>query len=174
MSQDLIHGAQAELSELVVESRIRGDAASVWRALTDDIGTWWPAAIYVGGDPAERSFRFDPRPGGYMIEDWGDQGGLLWAQVLHLETNKALTLSGLTSPRWGGPSTWIGEITLEEVDDHVLFRFRETAVGRTDAKNEAGKTQGWSYLFDGALRAHVEGREEPTWEDWAEAHHQAQ
>lgn len=159
MSEDAKH------PRVVVETVIAADAATVWRAVTEEIGAWWPAEFYSGGDPANRSFHLEATPGGRMYEDWGDGGGGLWATVLAVEPGRRLELVGHVTPQWGGPNTWIGGLTLEEEGDGVRLRFEEAAFGHLGERYQEEKTKGWRFLFDGALRAHVEGTEPPVWQE---------
>lgn len=160
----------AKIGDLVVETVIDTTPEAAWRALTDDVAAWWPEEFYTGGDPRGRRFVLEPSPGGRMYEDWGEDGGLLWGTVLTVEKNRALEVVGHTSPRWGGPNTWVGVWTLEPTPEPdpggVRLRFRESAFGRVDEAYTAEKDKGWRFLFDGALKAHLEGTDPPAWDDW--------
>lgn len=157
--------ANAHYTTLHVETRISAGPETVWRALTDEIGEWWPDAFYTGGDPDGRALRFDARPGGTMIEDWGDGQGLMWGQVATVDAPRKLEVIGYAFPAWGGPSTWLGTWDLEADGDATIVRFSEAAVGRITEDYAADKEKGWRFLFDGALKAYVEGTEPPAWEE---------
>lgn len=156
----------AHLSDLAMEVRIEAPPDAVWGALTEEIGAWWPAEFYTGGDAASREFVLEPHPGGRMYEDWGDGAGLLWATVYTVDPGKLLQVSGLGFPEWGGPSLWLGTWRLEADGDATLLRFQESAIGKTDAHYIGEKQKGWSYLFAGVLRAHVEEADPPAWDGW--------
>ena len=159
----------AKIGHLVLEVVIEAGAEPVWRALTEEIDAWWPDPFYAGGDPASRRFVLEAEPGGRMYEDWGEDGGLLWATVLTVERQRRLEVVGHASPRWGGPSSWIGHWSLEPESgpggERVRLRFEESSHGRVDGKYVADKEKGWSYLFAEALKAHVEGSEPPPWDE---------
>lgn len=162
----------AHLSDLAMEVRIEASADAVWRALTEEIGAWWPGEFYTGGEPKSRNFVLEARPGGRMYEDWSagggsdgaDGAGLLWATVYTVDPGKLLQVAGLGFPEWGGPSLWMGTWRLETDGDATLLRFQESAIGRIDERYVAEKEKGWNYLFAGVLKAHLEGREPPAWE----------
>lgn len=158
----------AKIGDLVVESVIDTDPESVWKALTEDIGEWWPTPFYTGGEPETRTFRLEAEPGGRMAEEWGDGTGILWGTVLTVDPHRHLEVVGHASPRWGGPSTWIGTWSLEPEagpdGERVRLRFRESSFGRVSDEYVADKEKGWGYLFAGVLKAYLEGTEPPVWE----------
>ena len=157
--------ANAHYTTLHVETRIAADPATVWRALTDEMGQWWPDAFYTGGSAHGRTLRLDSRPGGAMIEDWGDGQGLMWGQVVTVDRPRKLEVIGYAFPQWGGPSTWLGTWDLQADGNATVVRFSESAVGRITEEYGADKEKGWRFLFDGALKAYVEGTEPPVWQD---------
>ncbi|HVS12486.1 MAG TPA: SRPBCC domain-containing protein [Thermoanaerobaculia bacterium] len=157
--------ANARYATVRVETRIAADPATVWRALTEEIGAWWPDAFYTGGTPTGRTLRFDASPGGVMLEDWGGGQGLVWGQVVTVDRPSKLEVTGYAFPQWGGPATWLGTWDLEADGDATVVRFTEAAVGRITEDSMADKEKGWRFLFDRALKAHVEGTKPPVWED---------
>ncbi|HVS62428.1 MAG TPA: SRPBCC domain-containing protein [Thermoanaerobaculia bacterium] len=157
--------ASAHYATVLVETRIAADPETVWRALTAEMGEWWPDAFYTGGKPEGRTLRFDARPGGSMVEDWGEGQGLMWGQVATVDRPRKLEVVGYAFPQWGGPSTWLGTWDLEADGDGTVVRFSEAAVGRITESYGAEKEKGWRFLFDGALKAYVEGTEPPVWKD---------
>ena len=154
----------ASYSTVIVETTIAADPARVWRALTDEMGAWWPAEFYAGGEPGARTMKLDARPGGLMIEHWGGDAGVVWATVNAVERGRHLEMSGLVFPKWGGPSMWLGSWELEGDGGRTRLRFTEAAVGRLADNYLEEKEKSWRFLFDGALKAHLEGREPPTWQ----------
>ncbi len=160
----------AHLSDLVMEVRIEASTEAVWQALTEGIGAWWPAEFYTGGEPTSRDFVLEAWPGGRMYEQWGGDAGLLWATVYTVDPGKLLQVSGLGFPEWGGPSLWLGTWRLEADGEATRLRFQESALGKTDPHYVAEKDKGWSYLFAGALKAHLEATEPPAWDDWTSPH----
>lgn len=154
----------ARLSSLSLEVTIRAEPEAVWKALTDDIGRWWPAEFYAGGAPGERRFVLEPWPGGRMFEEW-KSGGLVWGNVIGVDPGKTLQVAGITFPGWGGPTLWLGSWELSGESGTTRLRFQESAIGQTSPENAAEKDKGWRFLFDGALRAHLEGTPPPVWSD---------
>jgi hypothetical protein len=54
----------AAVLETHMEIRITGAIAAVWKALTEDIGAWWPQEFYAGGEPEKRRYYRRRSPAG--------------------------------------------------------------------------------------------------------------
>jgi len=147
-----------------METDIAASPDAVWTALTDNIGAWWPAEFYAGGEDGKRHFLLEAKPGGRMYEEWNDGGGILWATVYAVEPGRRLQVSGLSFPNWGGPSQWFGTWELSEQDGGTRLRFSEHAMGRVSDGYGADKVKGWEYLWD-VLKANVENKPAPEWRD---------
>jgi uncharacterized protein YndB with AHSA1/START domain len=150
----------AHIADLSLEVTVRATPQAVWQALTDDIGRWWPGAFFCGGGQGPRRFHLEARPGGRMWEDHGNGDGLLWGTVVNARREQLLELTGTG---WG-PITWLGRFELTAVDAGTRLRFSESAFGRIDEAMVRSKHKGWTFLFDGCLRAHLEGTEPPAWD----------
>jgi uncharacterized protein YndB with AHSA1/START domain len=155
----------AEILDSHMEIRIAGSVASVWKALTDDIGAWWPDEFYAGGEPARRSYKLEARPGGRMYEEWEGGGGVLWATVVAVEPSSRLQVMGTTFPNWGGPSIWFGTWELKADGAGTILSFSESAIGRISISGAEEKGTGWQFLFGGVLKAFVEGSPKPEWKE---------
>lgn len=151
------------INNLAVEAHISASPAAVWKALTADIGLWWPAEFYTGGEAGSRSFRLEAHPGGRMYEEWEDGGGLLWAQVCTVRPLELLQATGLSFPEWGGPAVNFVSWKLTATDDGCTLRFEEHAFGRSTDDYHSEKTKGWNFL-NSTLKAHLEGTSAPKWE----------
>jgi hypothetical protein len=89
----------------------------------------------------------------------------MWGQVVTVDRPRKLEVIGYAFPQWGGPSTWLGTWDLQADGNVTVVRFSESAVGRITEEYGADKEKGWRFLFDGALKAYVEGTEPPVWQD---------
>ena len=159
---------QARIADLQLEVRIAASPDAVWKALTDDIGQWWPSSFYCGSgdDENSRSFLLEARPGGRMWEDWGDGNGLLWGTVVNVVAGKTLDVGGIQGPAWGGPSTWFSSFSLEADGDGTKLRFSDSGFGRISDSVVDSKQTGWRFLF-GNIKAYLEGTEAPEWDESA-------
>ena len=142
--------ARTERIELALD--INADRTTVWRALIDDIGQWWPAA-YRGTTPAG-TFHFEAHPGGRVWEETPG-GGLQWYQVQALEAEQWVSLVGFIAPPWGGPSVSLLRIELADGDDSTI-RLRVTDAGVGRLPDHETVATGWETIF-GGLKAHLEG-----------------
>jgi len=147
----------AQIGDLRLEIDVAAPPATVWRALTRDLGSWWPQDCFSGGEAGRRSFELEAVPGGLMREVWEDGGGLLWGTVTTADPERLLQVQGATFPKWGGPNLWFGTWRLEATDGGTRLTFEESTVGKVTPENLAEKQGGWSYLWDVALRAHLAG-----------------
>ena len=148
--------------ELILEVHIRAPRERVWKALTEEISAWWPAAFLETG---EARFRIEPRVGGRMFEDAGDGEGILWATVTVVRAPEILCLAGDLFPEYGGPGRSYSRYELSVDGDETILRFRDLTCGRLTPATCASLTKGWKFLFEGALKAWLEGRPAPAWED---------
>jgi uncharacterized protein YndB with AHSA1/START domain len=128
----------------------------VWKALVDETSAWWPKDFYTS--PTTQGFVLEPRLGGRVYEDWGAGAGLLWFTVIGINPPVSLTLLGHLTPTFGGPATTMLELILESVGETVVLHVTETMSGRAEPGSETTLREGWVTIFDGGLRAHVEGK----------------
>ena len=155
---------ESNISSLEMEIEIQASLSDVWIALTENIGEWWPAEFYAGGEPGARTFSIEMTPGGRMMESWNDGGGVLWGTVINIEPNSQLQVQGSTFPAWGGPTQWFGTWKLVSMGEKTLLKFSEHAIGRVSDAGIQEKDKGWRFLWD-TLRSHVEGKPPPKWVD---------
>ena len=155
----------AAILETQMEVRISASVAVVWKALTEDIGAWWPEAFFAGGEQEKRHYHLEPEPGGRMYESWEGGGGILWGNVVAVDPGKLLQVTGTTFPNWGGPSIWFGTWELEADETVTLLKFSESTIGRIDDAHAAGKEKAWKFLFATVLKSFVEGTPIPEWQD---------
>ena len=154
----------AQMNDLTMEIDIDAKRAVVWQSLTENIGDWWPAEFYAGGEADGRRFLLEPKPGGRMYESWDNGGGLLWATVYCVEPGQRLQVSGLSFPNWGGPSQWLGHWELSDQGAGTRLRFTEHTIGRVSDALTADKRKGWQFLWE-VLEAHCTGKPAPAWSD---------
>ncbi len=155
----------AAIGEVHMEVRISASVGAVWKALTDEIGDWWPQDFYAGGEPEKRRYHLETQPGGRMYESWEGGGGLLWATVVTVDPAKQLQVMGTTFPKWGGPSIWFGSWELAADGNETILKFTESTVGRVSDSLAAQKDRGWKFLFGEALKCHIEGQPAPQWKE---------
>ena len=155
---------ESRISDLTMQVEINAPRSEVWALLTDNIGDWWPAEFYAGGEPDTRGFSLEAKPGGLMMENWGSGGGVLWGTVVGIEPNELLQVLGSIFPAWGGPNQWFGTWELSASGDKTTLKFSEHAVGRVSDAGVEEKDKGWRFLWS-VLKARAEGQPAPAWGD---------
>ena len=154
----------SKITSLQMEIEIDASQADVWTALTENIGQWWPAEFYAGGESGSRTFSLETVPGGRMMERWDGGGGVLWGTVICVDPDTQLQVIGSTFPGWGGPSQWFGTWELMPSGKKTLLKFSEHAIGRVSESGNKEKDKGWQFLW-ATLKSHVEGNAPPVWAD---------
>ena len=154
----------AEIADLTMEININATPERVWTALTSDIGQWWPADFFAGGEAGKRTYLLEAEPGGRMYEQWEGGGGVLWGNVIAVDPTVRLQVLGSLFPNWGGPSLWFATWDLAASGNGTVVTFSESAIGKVSAGGAEEKTAGWEFLW-ACMKAHIEGLPEPAWGD---------
>lgn len=141
--------------QIQLEIDIAADPDIVWRAYVNDVGAWWPEDFWTTSNPHE--MKFDPTPGGQLIELGPNGAGVLWATVLAVEPGRAIDLVGHLAARYGGPATSLLrlEFTENEAGGTTLM-VADSVFGAVDRAMESALRDGWLALFHEGLREHVE------------------
>jgi uncharacterized protein YndB with AHSA1/START domain len=143
-----IRGAQYELSVSIEASPHR-----VWRALTDQLNSWWLPDFHMLGP--ESTVILEAWAGGRLYETCGDNE-LLWYTVLAIEPEKALSMVGYCTPDFGGPMTTMLVVKLQRDGESTTLSITDALYGRvTDAQVESLQA-GWTRLFTDGLKASLE------------------
>jgi len=146
--------------DIQLEIPIAASLTAVWKALTSDIGSWWPKDFYVG--PAPLGFVLEQKVGGRIYEDWGDGQGLLWATVLVFQKESKLQWAGDLSAEFGGPARSITTYTLHPKEDGTtVLAFRDTPYGKLSAGAVGGLTEGWKFLLEACFKPFAETGAKP-------------
>jgi len=141
------------IAQYEFELRIARSPQAVWRGLTDQVDQWWLADFHVLGQGSRVHVELEP--GGRLMETLGDRG-LLWYRVLSFAPSKHLELVGHCSPTWGGPSTTMLTLVLEEVEGGTRLRVSDALYGRISDKQVASVESGWKQLFGDGLKTYLE------------------
>ena len=141
------------------EIEINAPTAKVWSSLTADIASWWPKDFYVG--PTPRRFVIEPRVGGRVYEDWGDEQGVLWATVLVFQEGELLQWAGDLSADFGGPARSITSFKLVSEGDKTRVIFRDCPYGALSENAAKSMESGWSWLLQDCFKPFVEDGKHP-------------
>ncbi len=145
--------ADARVVQYEFEIEIAAPRERVWRALTDQLSSWWLKDFHVLGE--DSIVTLEPTPGGRLYEQRGD-ASLLWFTVLHVAPPESLSLAGHCTPDWGGPCSTLLTLKLSESDGRTRFSVSDALYGLvTDGQVESLQS-GWRVLFTDGLKKVVE------------------
>ena len=129
--------------------------ATVWKAFTDDIQSWWPKDFYATDSP--QRMILEVKPGGRLYEDSGNGNGLVWYHVIALNAPNSITMSGFIAPPFGGPATSLLNISFSPRDKSATIM--EVTDSTFGCLEEATTLEGWRQLFEDGFKAWVERKE---------------
>ncbi len=145
--------SDAGVMQYEFEVEIDADRERVWRALTDQLSSWWLTDFHMLGPDSIVSL--EPIPGGRLFEHCGDKG-LLWYTVLSISPCESLNLAGYCTPEWGGPCTTLLTIKLVANAGSTRVVVSDALYGHVSDKQAASLKSGWTNLFTDGLKRFVE------------------
>ena len=135
-----------------LEIRIEAPRDRVWKALVEDTTFWWPPSFYTG--PA-KGFHIEPRLGGRVYEDWGDEAGVVRYRVFAINPHKSLDLQGAMGVPYG-PAVTLLHVELEDDGTRTVLKLSDSTLGESGGACDGTKEEGWRQVFGEGLRAYVE------------------
>jgi uncharacterized protein YndB with AHSA1/START domain len=144
----------AAIGRTELQVRIAADQQRVWRALVADISRWWPTSFNVGGESARMTI--EPRVGGRMFEDWGQDRGVLWSTIILFDPPHRIEFAGHLTPSFGGPATSMIQIALAAEGKETVLSLTDSVFGRVAKSTIASLGEGWKMLFADSLKQYVE------------------
>ncbi len=142
------------ITNLNLEIPIKADVNSVWKALTEETGKWWPNEYYTSSKT--KNFILEAKLGGLMYEDAGESEGLVWAIVIGINSPSVIQLKGHLSPQFGGPAISFVTIALEEKQNETLLKVEDSVFGYISADLKTRLTNNWQAIFGEGLKNHIE------------------
>ena len=136
---------EAQIAHYEFEIPIQASPEAAWKALTESIDRWWMGDFRILG--SESKVSLDPTPGGLLVEEGPDGGALVWYSVQMVTPGRSLHLVGHTAPRWGGPTTSMLELRIEEGPEGARLLVRDGLIGAVDEKQVRSLEGGWKQLF---------------------------
>jgi len=143
-----LRGAQYELSIPIEAPRPR-----VWRALTDQLNSWWLPDFHMLGP--DSTVTLELRAGGRLYEQSGDQE-LLWYTVLAVSPEESLSLVGYCTPDFGGPLTTMLIAKLDSEQEATRLSITDALYGRVTDDQVESLRSGWTQLFTSGLKSFLE------------------
>ena len=125
----------------------------VWRALTDQLSSWWLPDFHMLGP--DSLVTLEPRAGGRLYEQNGNQE-LLWYNVLAIMPEESMSLVGYCTPDFGGPLTTMLTAKLRSENESTELSITDALYGRVTDQQVESLQSGWSQLFTAGLKGFVE------------------
>ncbi len=147
---------QANTITIKLEIPIEANINLVWKCLIEDVGIWWRKDFYTSAKT--QNFIIEPFVGGRMYEDYGDDNGLLWANVMVLDAPNNLELKGHLSPSFGGPAMTFKKLALEESEGGTMLTLTDTTFGKVSENSKDQLTAGWKMLYEDTFKKYVESK----------------
>ncbi len=150
---DILIMEESKTVNIHMEIPIEAGQQQVWECLIKDIGLWWRKDFYTS--PKTKNFILEAKPGGKMYEDYGNNEGLVWAEVIVINSPNVLELKGHLSPQFGGPAFSFLRLSLQGDDNNTTLTLSDTVFGDISEKTEKDLTEGWKMLFEEGFKNYV-------------------
>lgn len=138
-----------------LEIPIAAPIAEVWRAMIDDIGSWWDDGFYFTQKP--RTIKLEARIGGRLLETGANGDSLSWGQVIAVQPGRTITMGGAFAPPYSGPAYSTLHLALEpDGDKRTVFRLSQSVFGHIHEGMKKSLQEGWTLLFEKGLKTFVE------------------
>ena len=145
---------KTEISSFQIEQQIEINAPikDVSHSLIYDINDWWEFRF----EEENSHITFDPKVGGFFMENWGNGQGAIWGTVLYYKEHEEIRLQGLLGMQGAVNSHY--SYRLESHGEATTVKLSHSAVGLLDPKWEEAHSSGWTLLLN-KLKVHVEAKE---------------
>ncbi|MEQ9300855.1 MAG: helix-turn-helix domain-containing protein [Cyclobacteriaceae bacterium] len=147
---------QSHIARIQMEISINASIENTWQSLINDIGLWWRKDFYTS--PKTKAFILEARPGGKMYEDYGNNEGLVWAEVIVLDSPNVLELKSHLSPAYGGPVFSFLRLALQSSDSGTNLTLSDVGVGKMSEEANEQIEAGWKQLFEEGFKSYVESK----------------
>lgn len=147
---------QSGIARIQMEISINAGIEETWQTLINDIGLWWRKDFYTS--PKTKDFILEAKPGGKMYEDYGNKEGLVWAEVIVLDSPNVLELKSHLSPAYGGPMFSFLRLSLESDGAKTTLKLSDIGIGKMSEEASRQIEAGWKMLFDEGFKTYVESK----------------
>lgn len=144
----------AKIIKYQFEVPIKRSAADIWRLMVDDIDAWWMEDFRALGEGSKVTL--DAITGGQLIESAADGGSLEWYRAQMVMPGKLIYLVGYMAPDWGGPTTSMLKLAVEDRDDGGALIVSDALLGNVTEASAQSAEGGWKVLFGEGLKGFAE------------------
>ncbi len=144
----------AKIIEYQFEVLIHRSAADIWLLMIDQIDHWWMDDFRALGEGSKVTLNAET--GGQLIESAADGSALEWYRVQMVVPGKSLYLVGYMAPDWGGPTTSMLKLAIEERGESCALIVSDALLGNVTEASASSAEGGWRTLVGDAFKAFVE------------------
>lgn len=141
---------KVESFEIEQEIVIQAAKETVFKALTQDINSWWKFRL---GEESS-TLIFEAHLTGRFYEDWGNGEGALWGTVTYFKENEEIRLNGLLG--MSGAVNSFYSYKLSEEDNKTILQLTHQAAGILEPHWEEAHRHGWNELLAVHLKNFIE------------------
>lgn len=145
---------EAKIVKFDFEVPIKRSASDIWDLMINEIDAWWLADFRALGDGSKMTLNAET--GGQLIESAEDGSSLEWYRVQMVMPGKALYLVGYMAPDWGGPTTSMLKLAVEERGNGGALVVSDSLMGNVSSASQNSAQSGWKTLFNDGFRTFVE------------------
>jgi hypothetical protein len=144
----------AKIIKYQFEVAIQRSAADIWSLMIDEIDAWWMDDFRVLGEGSKVNLCAEA--GGQLVESRADGASLEWYRVQMTSPGKSLYLVGYLAPDWGGPTTSMLKLTVEDRDNGGVLIVSDALLGNVTEASAISAESGWKMLFADGLKCFAE------------------
>lgn len=145
----------AKIIKYNFEIPIKCSVADIWNAMVNETDTWWMHDFRALGEDSKVTLKAET--GGQLIESTADGSSLEWYRVQMVLPGKSLYLVGYMAPDWGGPTTSMLKLAVEEHDDGGKLIVSDALLGNVTEASAQSAEGGWKMLFGEGFKKFAEG-----------------
>jgi len=144
----------AKIAEYQFEVSIKRSAADIWRLMVEEINVWWMGDFRALGKDSKVTLNAET--GGQLIESTSNGGSLEWYRVQMLLPGKSIYLVGYMAPDWGGPTTSMLKLEVEDRGNGGALIVSDALLGNVSEASASSAEDGWRMLFGEGLKGLAE------------------
>jgi len=144
----------AKIIKYQFEVPIQRSASDIWSLMVDQIDHWWMNDFRALGEGSKVTLNAET--GGQLIESAEDGSALEWYRVQMVSPGKSLYLVGYMAPDWGGPTTSMLKLAVEDRGEGGALIVSDALLGNVTERSASSAEGGWKMLFGDGLKGFAE------------------
>lgn len=152
----------AKIIKFQFEVPIERSAGEIWALMINEIDAWWMNDFRALGEGSKMTLRAET--GGQLVESAPDGNSLEWYRVQMVSPGKSLYLVGYMAPDWGGPTTSMLKLAIEDRDGGGTLIVSDALMGNVSEASASSAERGWRTLFGDGLKPFVENDHSAVWD----------